>query len=61
MGAAAIALALQNKPRHCEEGEARRGNPWRDHALHDNGLLRRYAPRNDEGGLNVSVCTITPE
>ena len=27
---------------------ARRGNPWRVHALHGDGLLRRFAPRNDE-------------
>jgi hypothetical protein len=34
--------------RHCEEGEARRSNPLCASALQVDGLLRRFAPRNDE-------------
>jgi hypothetical protein len=44
---AGFGYCLRSHPRHCERSEAIHL------AAEKNGLLRRYAPRNDDGGLTV--------
>jgi MFS transporter, PAT family, beta-lactamase induction signal transducer AmpG len=43
-----LTLIAREPLRHCEEGEAQRGNPSFA-ATEEDGLPRRYAPRNDGG------------